>query len=114
MDQVDARQRMRPRPGKQVGRVAREQANVGDITGLYLCQDLRHAVDVRLASDEAGVRKRKRLCDEMLAAAESNLKPDVVQRRVKDCCKRRWRGRRNIESQDRKSTRLNSSHLGIS
>jgi len=41
-------------------------------------QDLRHAVDVRFAADEAGIRKGARFRGKMLAAAESNLELDPV------------------------------------
>ena len=49
---------------------------------LDLRQDLRHAVDVGLAADEAGLRKRLRFGDQMFAAAESDFEPDIVDGRL--------------------------------
>ncbi len=37
-------------------------------------ENLRHAVDIGLAADEAGLRKRERFGDQMFAAAESDLR----------------------------------------
>ena len=82
MDQVDSRQRLRRRPGHQFGGIAREQPDVADVVRLDLRQDLRHAVDVGLAADEAGIRKGERFGDQMLAAAEPDFEPDMVDRRV--------------------------------
>ena len=59
------------------------QADVADVVRLDLRQDLRHAVDIGLAADEADVRKGLRLRDQMLAAAESDFEPDIV-----DCRRR--------------------------
>ena len=81
MDQVDPRQRMRRRPCQQFGGIAREQPDVADAVGFDLRQDLGHAVDIGLAADEAGARKGARFRDQMLAAAESDFEPDVVDRR---------------------------------
>ena len=50
--------------------------------GLDLRQDFRHAVDIGLAADEAGLRKGARFGDQMLAAAESDFEPDAFDRRV--------------------------------
>ena len=52
------------------------------LCGLDLRQDLRHAVDIGLAADEAGVGKGLRFRDQMLAAAESDFEPDIVERRI--------------------------------
>ena len=52
------------------------------IVGFDLRQDLRHAVDIGLAADEAGIGKGARFRDQMLAAAESDFEPDVVDRAV--------------------------------
>ena len=72
-------QRLRRRPGQQFGGVAGEQADVADIVRFDLRQDLRHAVDIGLAADEAGLRKGARFGDQMLAAAEADLEPDIVE-----------------------------------
>jgi hypothetical protein len=37
----------------------------------------RHAVDERFAADEADIRVVRRSLDQMLAAAEADLKPNV-------------------------------------
>ena len=44
-----------------------------------LRQDLRHAVDIGLAADEADIGKRLRFRDQMLAAAEADLEPDILE-----------------------------------
>jgi hypothetical protein len=43
-------------------------------------QCLRHAVDERLGADEAGAGVRPRLGHEVLASAESDLEPHVIDR----------------------------------
>ena len=50
--------------------------------GLDLGQDLRHAVDVRLAADEARSGKSARLRDQMFAAAEADLEPRSLAGRI--------------------------------
>ena len=45
-------------------------------------EDLGHAVDVRLAADEAGLRKAQRFRDQMLAAAESDFETDALDCRI--------------------------------
>ena len=78
MDQIDSRQRLRRRPGQQFGGIAGEQPDVADVVSFDLRQDFRHAVDVGLAADEAGIGKGERFGDKMLAAAEADLEPDIV------------------------------------
>ena len=92
MDQVDSLKRLRRRPGHEVGGIAREQPDVADIVGLDLRQDFRHAVDVGLAADEAGVRKGQRFGDQMLAATEADFEPDMRQPAGRTA-RRGWRGR---------------------
>ena len=70
---------MRRRPGQQFGGIAGEQADIADIVRLDLRQDLCHAVDIGLAADEAGVREGARFRHQMLAAAEADLEPDIVE-----------------------------------
>ena len=82
MDQVDPRQRALRRPCQQFRGVAREQPDVADAMGFDLRQDLCHAVDVRLAADEAGIRKGTGFGDQMLAAAKSDFEPDGIDRSV--------------------------------
>ena len=88
MDQVDPDQRLRRRPGQQLGGVAREQSDVADAVRLDLRQDLRHAVDVGLAADEACLRIRLRLGDQMFAAAKSDFEPDIVDIRLEQLSER--------------------------
>ena len=57
---------------------------------LDLREDLRHAVDVRLAADEAETRMRERFGDKMLTAAE----PDFESRRVNGHVEQRAQVRR--------------------
>ena len=78
MDQVDPFQCSRWRPRQQLGRITGEQPDVADVVDLNLRQYLRHAVDVRLAADEAGIRKGARFRDQMFAAAESDFEPYVI------------------------------------
>ena len=89
MDQIDTNKRLRRRPGHQFGGVAREQPDVADIVRLDLRQDFRHAVDVGLAADEAGIGKGERFGDQMLAAAEPDFEPDIVDRRVEQLARGR-------------------------
>ena len=72
MDQIDPRQRVRRRPRQQFGGVAGEQADIADVVGLDLRQDLRHAVDIGFAADEAGVGKGAAL-----------PRPDARRRRIR-------------------------------
>ena len=50
-------------------------------------QRLRHAVDERLDSDEAGARMLGGFLDQMLAAAEADFKPHVLDRNGKQRAK---------------------------
>ena len=84
MDQVDPRQRCLRQPGQELGGIACEQADVADVGGLDLREDLRHAVDVRLAADEAGRGEVLRFRRKMLAAAEADLEPQIVGRGIED------------------------------
>ena len=82
MDQVDPRERAGRCPGQQFGGVAGKQADIADVVGFDLGQDLRHAVDVRFAADEAEIWKGERLRHQMFAAAESDLEPCFKSRAV--------------------------------
>ncbi len=68
---------------------------------LDLRQDFGHPVHIRLAADEADVRKGLRLGGQMLAAAKADFEPDVVERPVEDFRQRRRRGRGNVQRQPR-------------
>ena len=77
MDQVEPGDRLRRRPCQQFGGVAGVEADIADIVGLDLRQDLCHAVDIGLAADEAGFGKRPRFRDQVFAAAKADLEPDI-------------------------------------
>ena len=59
---------------------------------LDLREDFRHPVHIGLATDEADVRKGLCLRGEMLAAAETDFEPDLVERPVEDFAELRRRG----------------------
>ena len=71
------------------------------IVRLDLRQDFRHAVDIGLAADEPDVRKGLRLRDQMLAAAESDFEPDILDVAIEQIGKPCRRGRSDIERQMR-------------
>ena len=75
---------MRRRPCQKLGGIAGEQADIADIVRLDLRQDFCHAVDIGLAANEAGIGKGQRLRDQMLAAAETDLEPDIFERPVEN------------------------------
>ena len=56
--------------------------DVADVVRLDGAEDLGHAVDVRLAADEADLRKARRFRDQMLAAAESDFETDALDCRI--------------------------------
>jgi hypothetical protein len=101
MDQVDARQRRPRQPGEKLGGVASEQADVAEIVGFDLREDLGHAVDIRLAADEARAAKVGRFRRKMLAAAEADFEPHLVDGGIEDLARLAWRGDRNIEREMR-------------
>ena len=59
----------------QLGCVAGKQPHIGSRLLIELREDLREAVEVGLAADEAGSRVRFRFGEQMLAAAETDLQP---------------------------------------
>src|SRR5260370_8152933 len=69
-------------PGQQLGGVAGEEPDIADVVRLYLRQDLRHAVDVGLATDEADLGGGARFRDQVFAAAESDFEPDFIGPRI--------------------------------
>jgi hypothetical protein len=69
--------------------------------GLDLRQDFRHAVDIGLAADEPGVGKGLRLRDQVLAAAEADFEPDILDVAIKQLGKPRRCGRGDVERQMR-------------
>jgi hypothetical protein len=69
--------------------------------GFDLRQDLRHAVDVGLAADEAGMGKGARFRDQMLAAAEADFEPDFVGTRIEQLGKIGRTGPADVERKAR-------------
>ena len=80
MDQVDARERGRRQPSDDIGRVTVMQPDIFELARRDRGQRLRHAVDERLDPDEAGARMLGGFLDEMLAAAEADFKPHMLNR----------------------------------
>ena len=80
-------------PVEQVDGVPVMQPDVCEAELVDRDQRLRHAVDERLASDEAGARVSLRLRDQMLRAAEADFEPHVVDRLRKQGCEIVRRGR---------------------
>ena len=63
IEQIDARQFARRQPREQLDGVAMVQPDIPELEIIDPHERLRHAVDERLASDEAGARKRLRFRD---------------------------------------------------
>src|SRR5947208_7552289 len=101
MDQVDPRQRMWWQPRQQLSGFAGEEPDVADVMRLDLCQDLRHAVDVRLATDEADFGEGARFRDQVFAAAESDFEPDFTGPRVEQVSEIARAGAGNVERKPR-------------
>src|SRR5262249_5874125 len=85
IEQIDARERAGRHPGDKVARVAEMQADIAEVLRLDQRQRLRHAVDERLAADEAHARPGGRFRHEVLAPAggvlapaEADLEADLV------------------------------------
>ncbi len=97
MDQIDPRQRRVRQPGQQLGGIAGEQADVADVGGLDLREDLCHAVDIGFAADEAGRGEVLRFRRQMLAAAEADLEPYILRCRIEDLAGLRRPLRRDVE-----------------
>ena len=66
-----------------------------------LRQDFCHAVDIGLAADEADIRKGTRFRDQMLAAAESDFEPDIIDRRIEQFGEIGRSGTSNVERKPR-------------
>ena len=64
-------------PSQHIPGVAVMDADGGELGRLDLAEQARHAIDERLAADEANVRMMLRLPKEMLARAEADLEPNV-------------------------------------
>src|SRR5262245_29005507 len=78
--QIDARERCRWQPFEQKHGVVEVQPDIGEIFQLDRRERLGHSVDERLDPDEAGARMLLGLLDHVLAAAESDLEADAVDR----------------------------------
>ena len=101
MDQVDSCQRIGRRPRQQFGGIAGEQPDIADVVGFDLRQDLGHAVDIRLAADEADLRKSARFRDQVFAAAKTDFEPDGIGRRIEQAGEIGRAGTCDIERQPR-------------
>src|ERR1700709_847701 len=77
---------------------------------LDLRQDLGHAVDIRLAADEAGRREGVRFSREVLAAAESDLESQLGPLRIEQI---RWRGRRRRLYSEREPRQQMVDQMGL-
>jgi hypothetical protein len=71
-----ARQRLDERAG-----VAGPQSDVFELFALDCRKRFRDAIDEGLGADQSDVAIGARLCDEMLAAAEADLDPDLARRK---------------------------------
>src|SRR5258707_12411746 len=69
-------------PGQQLDGIAGEEPDIADVARLDLRQDLSHAVDVGLATDEGDLGEGARFRDQVFAAAESDFEPDFIGRRI--------------------------------
>src|SRR5205823_11240955 len=110
MDQVDPRQRMWWQPRQQLSGIAGEEPDVADVMRLDLCQDLRHAVDVRLATDEADFGEGTRFRDQVFAAAESDFEPDFIGPRIEQVSEI---GRAGAGDVERKSRQQMFDQIGL-
>ena len=110
VDEIDAIQRIRRRPCQQFGGIAREQFYVADVVRLDGAEDLGHAVDIRLAADEAGLRKAQCFRDQMLAAAESDFETDALDCRIEQ---RREVGRTGTADVERKMRQQILDQVGL-
>jgi hypothetical protein len=77
----DARDRVLGKPGEHITRVAVMDADGGELRSVDLAEQARHAVDERLAADEAHLRMMLCLPEQMLARAEADLEPHFGNRR---------------------------------
>src|SRR5262245_21553878 len=80
IDELDAGERARRQPAKHLGGIPVVEADVGEMLRGNGRERLGHAVDERLDADEAGVRMRPCLAHQVLAAAETDLEPYVIDR----------------------------------
>ena len=62
----------------QIARVAAAHLHVGQRLFIQRGQQLRHAIDEWLGADEADIWMTRRLPGQMLAAAETDLEPDLA------------------------------------
>jgi hypothetical protein len=81
----DARERSCRKRGKNKPRIIDEEPDVAEPLPLDLGEQLDDAILEDLAADDPDTGMRCRLCGEMLAPAEADLEPDLVNRRMKEC-----------------------------
>src|SRR5258708_37924985 len=92
---------MRWHPGQKLGGTAGEPADVADVMGLDLSQDLGHAVDIGFAANKTRVRKCARFRDQMFAAAESDFEPYAIDRSIEHFSEIGRARCRNVEGKPR-------------
>src|ERR1700709_272140 len=97
MDQVDPRQRALRDPCQQFGGVAREQPDIADVMRFDLSQNLRHAVDIGFAADEAGCWESTRFGDQMLASAKSDFETHAIGGWIEQIGEFGWTGAGDVE-----------------
>jgi uncharacterized protein (DUF2336 family) len=109
VDQVEAGEARARQPGDQFARVAVMQPDIADLVVLNQRQDLGHAVDERLAADESHARVAQSFGDQVLAAAEADLQPyliDVIEQSAQI-------GRRRSRKVDRKLRQQRVEQRGL-
>src|SRR4029077_5330496 len=78
--QIDPADRVLRQPVERVDRVGGMEPDIADLPRVDRRQRLGHAVDERLAADEADARIAKRLRDQGLTAAEADLEAGGIDR----------------------------------
>ena len=86
-------------PSEEIDRVSGVKPDIVDGARVDRCKDLCHAVDERLAADEAAARMVLGLADQMLAAAETDLEAQLIDRNRKQIVERPWRRGLQIDGQ---------------
>src|SRR6516225_1064702 len=102
MDEIDPHQRCVGKPGNQANSVVKMQSHIAEALGLDRRKRFGHAVDKRFYAKKADLRMSLGLREHRFAAAEADFELNRSDRFGKQ------------SAQDRKSTRLNSSHMSIS
>src|SRR5262249_21304095 len=80
IEQINAHQRSRRKPGEHVDRIALMNTNIGGASCGDGAEELRHTVDERLDPDEADMWVGVRLRYHVLPTPEADLHPQVLDR----------------------------------